>query len=228
MRGIPRRDLAGHFIFRRGALFLLAAMIGGLTLAVPALGGEEQLDDQAQERLAWMRDNQSGMWNISPREGLYLYNLILKHHLKKGLEIGTSNAYSGIWIASALRATGGHLTTLEIDQERADLAEDNFRAAGVEALVTLERGDALQKIPELDDAFDFVLIDAAKSDYVRYLEMVLPRVPAGGVIVAHNIRDMAGSLQDFIERVRTDPQLKTSFVDPGPGGFSVSIKRRAN
>ena len=58
--------------------------------------------------------------------------------------------------------------------------------------------------------------------------MVLPLVPPGGVIVAHNVKDMADELHDFIARVKRDPELQTTFADPGPGGFSVSVKRRSN
>jgi caffeoyl-CoA O-methyltransferase len=206
----------------------LVVLLGGAMLSgeVPATDDGKK-HDQAQQRLAWMRENQTGMWNISPREGLYLYDLIVKHRLKEGLEIGTSNGYSGIWIASGMRETGGHLLTLEIDEERAQLARDNFLAAGVSEYVTFRRADALEEIPRLKGPFDFVLIDAAKSDYVRYLQMVLPLVPEGGVVVAHNVSDMADELQEFIERVKNDPGLKTTFENPGPGGFSVSIKRRA-
>ncbi|MGE5327647.1 MAG: O-methyltransferase, partial [Deltaproteobacteria bacterium] len=164
--------------------------------------------------------------NISPREGLFLYDLIVKHHLKNGLEIGTSNGYSGIWIASAMAVTGGHLLTLEISEERARLARENFRAAGVEAYVTLDRADALQEIPNLTGPYDFVFIDAWKDDYVKYLDIVVPRLSTGGVIVAHNVKDMAEDLHAFIERVKTDRELKTTFADPGPGGFSISTKRR--
>jgi predicted O-methyltransferase YrrM len=221
------KSRGGRFVLARPAFLLLTVLAFALSSAAQT-SGDEKPDDQAQERMVWMREHQTGMWNISPREGLYLYNLIIKHHLKRGLEIGTSNGYSGIWIASGLRSTGGHLLTLEINTERADLAQDNFRAAGVEAYVTLERVDALQEIPNLPGPFDFVFIDAAKNDYVRYLDMVLPLVPPGGVIVAHNVKDLAGELQDFIERLRTSPELKTSFVDPGPGGFSVSVKRRGH
>jgi hypothetical protein len=54
--------------------------------------------------------------------------------------------------------------------------------------------------------------------------MVEPLVPPGGVLVAHNVSDLRSMLEDFIQAVKTDPQLKTTFENPGPGGFSVSVK----
>jgi caffeoyl-CoA O-methyltransferase len=181
-------------------------------------------EERAQARLAWMREHQRGMWNVAPSEGTFLRDEVVKVKAKHALEIGTSNGYSGIWTALGLRKTGGHLTTLEIDEGRAKLAEENFRAAGVEPLVTLERGDALELVPKLSGPFEFVFIDAGKEDYVRYLEMVLPKVPPGGVIVAHNVTDLKALLGDFIQAVQTSPELETIFVDAGPGGFSVSRK----
>ncbi len=57
------------------------------------------------------------------------------------------------------------------------MAQEDFKAAGVDSWVTLKRGDALQEIPRLKGPFEFVFIDADKSDYARYLRMVEPMVP---------------------------------------------------
>lgn len=205
-------------------------LIAGLVLIWHAVAGAQDITpvgEQAKERLNWMREHQPGMWNVAPREGLFLHNLVVKVHAKHALEIGTSNGYSGIWIGAGLRQTGGHLLTLEIDPGRAQLAQENFRAAGLEDVVTLKLGDALKEIPKLQGPFDFVFIDAWKQDYVKYLHMVLPMVPSGGVIVAHNVTDLRDELQDFIHEVQSNPQLKTTIENPGPGGFSVSYKRAA-
>jgi predicted O-methyltransferase YrrM len=180
---------------------------------------------RAKERLEWMRQHEGNLWNVTPAEGAFLRNLAEKVHAKRALEIGTSNGYSSIWIALGLDQTNGHLLTLEIDPGRARLAQENFHAAGVESLVTLRLGDALEEVPKIQGPFDFVFIDAAKQDYVRYLDMVLPMVRPGGVIVAHNVTDMHGQLEDFIRAVETNPQLKTTIENAGPGGFSVSYKQ---
>ncbi len=181
-------------------------------------------DAQALARLDWMPKNQTGMLNVNAKEGAFLRDQVIKVKAKHALEVGTSNGYSSIWIATGVRQTGGHLTTLEIDERKVKLATENFRVAGVGSLITLRPGDALKTIPTLEGPFEFVFIDAGKGDYVTYLDMVLPKVPAGGVIVAHNVSDLRSQLLDFIERVKTDPRLKTTFAEPGPGGFSVSVK----
>lgn len=209
-----------------GVVLFLAVAIMALQAGVVANAQEgEATSPQTKERLDWMREHQTGMWNVAPREGVFLHDLVVKVRAKNALEIGTANGYSGIWIAAGLRETGGHLLTLEIDPGRASLAQENFRAAGVEKIVSLKLGDALQEVPSLQGPFEFVFIDASKEDYVKYLHMVLPLVPAGGVILAHNVTDLRAELQDFINEVQTNPELKTRIENPGPGGFSVSYKR---
>jgi len=186
--------------------------------------GASPADAQALARVDWMPKNQTGMLNVNANEGAFLRDQVIKVKARHALEVGTSNGYSSIWIAMGVRQTGGHLTTLEIDERKVKLATENFRVAGVDSLITLRPGDALKTLPTLEGPFEFVFIDAWKGDYITYLDMVLPKMPAGGVIVAHNVTDLRSQLLDFIERVKTDPRLKTTFADSGPGGFSVSVK----
>ncbi len=175
--------------------------------------------------LSAMRAAERGMWNVAPKEGEALSDLARKVGAKRALEIGTSNGYSGIWIALGLRETGGKLITLEIDRGRYELALRNFHAAGVAGLVDARLGDALEEIPKIDGPLDFVFIDAGKSDYLRYLRLVLPKMRKGGVIVAHNVHDIPGPMRDFLEEIRSNPALKTEFVSAGPSGLSVSYTK---
>jgi caffeoyl-CoA O-methyltransferase len=220
------RSDKGRAVFH---LVLSCATLAALASSSAHWGQEPgQADSKALERLNWMPKNQTGMLNVNSNEGAFLRDQVIKVQAKRALEVGTSNGYSSIWIAMGVRQTGGHLTTLEIDDRKVELATENFRVAGVDSLITLVHGDALKELPKLQGPFEFVFIDAWKGDYVTYLDMVLPKVPAGGVIVAHNVTDLRSQLLDFIQRVKTDPRLKTTFADPGPGGFSVSVKLPAN
>jgi caffeoyl-CoA O-methyltransferase len=200
---------------------LLAVESGGARAAGPRVDPEAV----ALARLEWMPRNQTGMLNVDAQEGRVLRENVIKAKTRRALEIGTSNGYSSIWIALGCHQTGGHLTTLEIDPRKVELAKENFRAAGVDSLVTLVEGDALREIPKLKGPFEFVFIDAWKADYLQYLDMVLPMVPPGGIIMAHNTRNLRSELLTFIERVQNHPELETVLVEPGPGGFSISVKK---
>lgn len=181
--------------------------------------------EQILAYLSSMHARERGMMNVAPGEGEYLSNLVRKLNAKRVLEIGTSNGYSGIWMAVALRDTGGKLITLEINQRRHGLALKNFKAVGLDDIVDARLTDALEEIGKLHGPFDLVFLDADKSDYITYLRMTLPMVRQGGAIAAHNVHDLPGAMQDFLHEIRTNPSLKTEFVSAGPAGISVSYKK---
>lgn len=140
---------------------------------------------------------------------------------KNVVEIGTSTGYSGLWFCLALQATGGHLTTLEIDHGRAEQARQHFKAAGVEDLVTIIEGDAHQQVAKLKALVDVVFIDADKEGYVDYLNKVLPLVRPGGLLLAHNVE----MVPDYVKSVTTNPALETIFYREG-AGLAVTLKKR--
>jgi predicted O-methyltransferase YrrM len=121
----------------------------------------------------------------------------------------------------ALTATGGHLTTFEINHERFTEAHQHFEEAGVADLVTQIEGDAHKNLEKLKGPIDVVFIDADKGGYVDYLHKVLPLVRPGGLILAHNI-DMA---PDYVRAVTTHPELQTIFYMQGRG-LGVTLKKR--
>jgi caffeoyl-CoA O-methyltransferase len=101
------------------------------------------------------------------------------------LEIGTFTGYSAICMTAGLQK-GGKLHTIDIDPELEDMIRRYFKEAGVEEKIDLHIGNALDIIPKLKEEFDLVYIDADKENYVKYYEMVLPKVKAGGFILADN------------------------------------------
>lgn len=180
---------------------------------------------QILEHLESMRRNERGMMNVAPAEGEYLAGLVRNLEAKKVLEIGTSNGYSGIWLAMAVRETGGKLITLEVDKARYDLAQNNFQATGLADVIDSRLTDALIEIQTLQGPFDLVFIDAWKPDYIRYFKAVFPKVRSGGVIAAHNVDSHPQSMQDFLAAIKTHPELRTEFVHKGPSGLSISYKK---
>lgn len=136
-------------------------------------------------------------------------------------EIGTSTGYSGLWFSLALQATGGRLTTFEIDPGRAAMAREHFQKAGVDHLITVIEGDAHHNLAKLQGPIDVAFIDAEKSGYVDYLEKLLPLVRPGGLILAHNI-EMA---PDYVRAVTSNPALETVFYMEG-AGLGVTLKKR--
>jgi predicted O-methyltransferase YrrM len=142
--------------------------------------------------------------------------------VKNVVEVGTSTGYSGLWLCLALQTTNGHLTTFEIDHQRASMAQAYFKEAGVEKMVTIIESDAHEQVAKLKRLIDVVFIDADKSGYVDYLNKLLLLVRPGGLILAHNV-DM---VPDYVKAVTTSTDLETIFYMEG-GGLSVTLKKRS-
>lgn len=159
--------------------------------------------------------------SVPPQDGAALRLLAEATDARNVVEIGTSTGYSGLWFCLALQKTGGHLTTFEIDHERAAMARGHFQDAGVENLVTLVEGDAHEQLVKLKIPIDVAFIDADKPGYGDYLNKLLPMVRPGGLILAHNVE----MVPDYVKAVTTNPDLETIFYMQG-GGLAVSLRRR--
>ena len=136
-------------------------------------------------------------------------------------EIGTSTGYSGLWFSLALEKTGGHLTTFELDHQRAEMARGHFKQAGVENMITVVEGDAHEQLAKLKGPIDVAFIDADKGGYLDYLNKLLPLARPGGLILAHNV-DM---VPDYVKAVTTNPDLETIFYTEG-NKLGVTLKKR--
>ena len=168
-----------------------------------------------------MVKNNTTYLSVPEQDGKTLRVLTEAVGAKKVLEIGTSTGYSGLWFCLALRSTGGHLTTLELDHGRATQARQHFEQAGVASLVTVVEGDAHKQVTKVTGPFDIAFIDAEKPGYIDYLRKVLPLVRPGGLILAHNV-DMA---PEYVKAVTSNPDLETIFYMEGRG-LGITLKKQ--
>jgi predicted O-methyltransferase YrrM len=212
---------------RRSLVSAIAvALAGCVSIESSPIAGDDE-ERQILEVLEEMAESEGGgMRNVSPEDGRLLRLLTEATDAKHVVEIGTSNGYSGIWFCLALRATGGRLTTHEIDPGRAALARQNFERAGVDRFVTLVEGDAHEEVTKLQGPIDVLFLDADKSGYIDYLEKLLPLVPPGGLVLAHN---MQANMADpkYLEAITSNPDLETIFLHKSLfGGVGVTMKKR--
>jgi len=163
--------------------------------------------------------------NVSVRDGRLLRMLTEATGAQRVVEIGTSTGESAVWFALALRTTGGHLYTHEIDARRAQTARNNFEKAGVDHLITLIEGDAHETVSRYTEPIDILFLDADKSGYPDYLKKLLPLVRPGGLVIAHNMvypRPDPG----YIDAITQNPELETLFLLMDSAGMGVTMKKR--
>jgi len=172
------------------------------------------------------QNHRRGNMNVPVEDGRLLRLLAETIGAKHVVEIGTSNGYSALWMMIALQKTGGHLTTYEIDRNRADQAIANFKRAGVEKDVTLVFGNAHEEVLKLSDKpIDMLFLDADKEGYIDYLNKLVPKMRPGGLIVAHNMNTRQAH-PPFVEAITKNQELETLFLHMNNAGVAVSMKKR--
>ena len=102
------------------------------------------------------------------------------------LEVGTATGYSALLMSEHMPA-GCTITTIEKYEKRIPIARDNFRRAGKDQVITLIAGDAMEILKTLEPSYDFIFMDAAKGQYIHFLEEILRLMPSGGVLVSDNV-----------------------------------------
>jgi predicted O-methyltransferase YrrM len=144
---------------------------------------------------------------VTPNQGKWLMILAQAIGARSILEMGSLGGYSTIWLARGL-PPGGKLITLEADPKHAEVAQANIARAGLDKVVELRLGKALETLPELAaeglGPFDFIFIDADKGNYPGYIEWALKLSRPGTLIIGDNVvRD--GSV---IDAANTDPAVQ--------------------
>ena len=146
--------------------------------------------DKEDELLASL-DRNTHLYHLRPRMvSGHLQGRILKMFCRmirphRILELGTFTGYSSLCLAEGL-TEGGEVHTIEIDDEIEDFTRSYFDKSPLRDRIKLIIGDASDIIPTLTDTYDIVFIDANKRDYLKYYELVLPKVRPEGFILADN------------------------------------------
>lgn len=160
---------------------------------------------------------------IPPESGRFIVLLAATSPPGRWVEIGTSAGYSALWLALAARDAGTRVTTYELLADKAELARQTFAMAGADDVVDLVHGDALDHLGGLNE-IAFCFLDAEKEVYGDCCEAVLPRMVAGGLLVADNAITHEAALRPMLDRALGDERVDTMIV---PVGKVRRSKRRA-
>jgi predicted O-methyltransferase YrrM len=161
---------------------------------------------------------------VSAVDGRLLYDQIVGRGYRRGLDLGTAEGYGALWMAMALRKTGGSLVTVEIDRATAERARENFHRAQVDDIVDLRVADAVVEAPRLSGELDFVFMDVGVPLNKKLLDILRDRIQPGGAVLAHNAESFRWTQPDFLAAISHDPQLETSFHGL-IFQISISVKR---
>lgn len=153
---------------------------------------------------------------------------------RKALEIGMAIGYSVVHLARGM-GEQGRIVTIDPSDEMISAASGYLQRAGFLDQVEIKRGKALEVMPDLDETFDLLFIDALKEEYSQYLDLGLPRLRTGGVVIVDNLlwggRVATGdtesstvALREFNPYFINHPQLLAEVLPVGDGlGYAVKL-----
>ncbi|MDH4247149.1 MAG: class I SAM-dependent methyltransferase [Deltaproteobacteria bacterium] len=166
------------------------------------------------------------MLAIGESAGRFLNFLIKSTRSTRVLEVGTSVGYSTLWLAEAVRATGGRVVSLDINPSKQALAAQNLEAAGLRSFVELIADDAVTTLGSMTAGFDFVLLDAERSQHVDIFKAFHPKVLPGGIVVTDNITfPKPEESRPYLEHIRNHPDYTVSMLLEIENGLELSLKR---
>ncbi|TNI61694.1 methyltransferase [Aeromonas media] len=164
----------------------------------------------------------SKMLNITRDTGELLALLVQTRGAQAVLEIGTSNGYSTLWLAEAVKRLNGRVTTIERDEKKISLAEANFQRAGLSSWITLLAGEAGSLFPSLPTAgYQLIFLDSDRQHYQGWWPEIRRLLAPRGLLVVDNAISHESEMRDWMAQVRRDPDFLTSLVPVGKGEFLV-------
>lgn len=200
---------------------------------------DQELDEDLRELEQYAREEQVPI--IRKETQSFLRWLLVTKQPTKILEVGTAIGFSALLMARYNPAKC-HITTIENYEKRISVARDNFRKTGMSDRITLIAADAADVLPQLDEAYDFIFMDAAKGQYLAFWPQVKRLLAPGGIVMTDNVlqdgdilesryavtrrnRTIHKRMREYLYEVTHDPQMTTSVLPVGDG-VAVCTKKQ--
>lgn len=169
------------------------------------------------------------MLAITADTGIFFSVLLKAIKARRILEVGTSTGFSTLWFADAMgKNHNTRIITIEMNPQKVERALKNFKEAGVDNMIEIKQGIALDLLRKLKGKFDFVFLDADKENIIRYFDIVLPMVRIGGIIAADNMLYpdyFRPAMRKYARHVHTKLNMQSVTVPIGMGE-EITIKLR--
>jgi predicted O-methyltransferase YrrM len=189
-----------------------------MTESLQVLLSELEHFGEANDRVTTERPRR--MLNITRDTGEFLSVLVRATSARRVLEIGTSNGYSTLWLASAVRATSGAVTTVELSDYKVGMAQQNFSRSGLASSITLVQDDAGRVLERAVDAsFDLIFLDSERPEYPGWWHHLKRVLRPGGLLVVDNATSHPEEMAPFVALVKADADFTASLVPIGNGEF---------
>lgn len=186
-----------------------------------------ELYEEGQRNDAREQERSRKMLNLEPDTARLLSMLMRSSRRTRLLEIGTSNGYSTIWLASAVHTNGGCVISIDRDAQKQAMADENLCRADLRDVVELHCGDATQIVAELAGPFDSVFFDADRYSASAQLELLVPKLAPDVLLFADNVLSHPDAIAAYLKAVEGLPEFEHVVISVGKG-LSMAYRASGN
>ena len=190
----------------------------------------QEIEEHGRENDARATERPRMMLNLEPASAQLLSFLVRASGATRAVEVGTSNAYSTIWLAWSLAPAGGRIISIDRNPDKHVLARENLRRANLQDRVELRTGDAAELVRQLTGAFDLVFLDADRRKFPEILQILLPKLAPKALVIADNVFSHPEEIAEYLKLISSLPDFQHTTVPVGKGlsiayrGSSESLK----
>jgi len=182
-----------------------------------------ELEEKGLENDARATERPRMMLNLEPASAHLLSILVRASGVTRAVEIGTSNAYSTIWLAWSLAPAGGRIVSIDRNPDKHALARENLRRAGLLDRVELRTGDATEIVRQLTGPFDLVFLDADRRNFPEQIQILLPKLASKVLVIADNVLSHPEEIAEYLKLVSTLADFQHAIVPVGKG-LSIAFR----
>ena len=177
----------------------------------------QEIEEHGLENDARATERPRMMLNLEPASAQLLSILVRASGATRALEIGTSNAYSTIWLAWSLAPAGGRIVSIDRNPDKHALARENLRRADLLDRVELRTGDATEIVRQLTGPFDLVFLDADRRKFPEQMQVLLPKLAGKVLVIADNVLSHPEEIAEYLKLVSNLADFEHTTVPVGKG-----------
>jgi predicted O-methyltransferase YrrM len=177
----------------------------------------QEIETRGLENDAHATERVRKMLNLEPASAQLLSILVRASGMTRALEVGTSNAYSTIWLAWSLAPAGGRIISIDRNPDKHVLARENLRRANLLDRVELRTGDATEIARQLAGPFDLVFLDADRQKFPEHMQVLLPKLAPKVLLIADNVLSHPEEIAEYLKLVSSLADFQHTTVPVGKG-----------
>jgi len=182
-----------------------------------------EIETRGLENDARATEHARKMLNLEPASAQLLSILVRASGVTRAIEIGTSSAYSTIWLAWSLAPAGGRIISIDRNPDKHALARENLRRANLLDRVELRTGDATEIARQLAGPFDLVFLDADRRKFPEQMQVLMPKLAPKVLLIADNVFSHPEEIAEYLKLVSSLADFQHTTVPVGKG-LSIAFR----